>query len=807
MNAVSHTPSDHYDASSIKVLEGLEAVRKRPAMYIGSTGSEGLHHLVYEVVDNSVDEALAGHCTAISVTLHVDDSVTVVDNGRGIPVEIHPTEGVSAAQVVLTTLHAGGKFDSDSYKVSGGLHGVGVSCVNALSDHLFLEIKRGGKVYQQRYRLGVPEADLMCTGTTESTGTTVTFHPSPDIFETTTYSLDILAKRLREVAFLNKGLQIHLDDERVGDHRDFHYEGGIVSFVEYLTQNRTCLHPRPIYLESEVVRDAKSCTLEIAMQYTDGYQEQIYSFANNINTHEGGTHLSGFRAALTRTLNAYAAQAGLLKKLKGGALSGDDVREGLTAVISVKPTDPQFEGQTKGKLGNSDVKGLVESAVNDTLGRFLEENPAVARAILAKAVSALEAREAARKARELTRRKSALEVSTLPGKLADCSERDPAHAEIFIVEGDSAGGSAKQGRDRHNQAILPLKGKILNVEKARFDRMLSSDEIRALITAIGTGIGRDEFDIAKLRYHKVIIMTDADVDGAHIATLLLTFFYRQMAEVIERGHLFIAQPPLYKVKRGKEERYLQSELELTDHLLSLAADRVRVKVGERAVQQTRLIRILKGVGELRLAERRYERRGIGHALLEGLLSKEVRRNLDFTSEAKLLTALAALAPFDPDLTLELVRDEEHGAFTIVVRNGSHVEIGQQVVDSPEFHRLLALKEELDDVGEPPYRVSRPRDDGDDGEEQEFTTLDALADSILEVGRKGLTIQRYKGLGEMNPEQLWETTMDPERRTLLQVRLDDTIAADAMFTILMGDVVEPRRQFIEAHALTVVNLDV
>ncbi len=807
MTAVSKSQPNSYDASSIKVLEGLEAVRKRPAMYIGSTGTEGLHHLVYEVVDNSVDEALAGYCSEIEVTLHVDDSVTVVDDGRGIPVEMHPTEGVSAAQVVLTTLHAGGKFDSDSYKVSGGLHGVGVSCVNALSDHLFLEIKRGGKVYQQRYRLGTPETDLEVTGTTEMTGTKVTFHPSPDIFEATTYSLDTLTKRLREVAFLNKGLRIRLHDERSGEHRDFHYEGGIVSFVEHLTQNRTRLHPKPIYLETEVVRDSKSYALEIAMQYTDAYQEQIYSFANNINTHEGGTHLSGFRAALTRTLNAYAGQAGFLKKLKGGALSGDDCREGLTAVISVKLSDPQFEGQTKGKLGNSEVKGLVEVAINDTLGRFLEENPAVARAILSKAVSALEAREAARKARELTRRKSALEVSTLPGKLADCSERDPARSEIFIVEGDSAGGSAKQGRDRHTQAILPLKGKILNVEKARFDRMLSSDEIRALITAVGTGIGKDEFDVAKLRYHKVIIMTDADVDGAHIATLLLTFFYRQMAEVIERGHLFIAQPPLYKVKRGKSERYLQSELELTDHLLTLAADRVRVSVDGRTVQQARLIRILKGVGELRIAERRYERRGIGHALLEGLLAKEVRRNLDFTSEAKLLAALAALAPFDPELTLELVRDEEHGAFTIVVRNGTNVEITQAVVDSPEFHRLFALREELDTVGDPPYRVSRVSKEGETGEEKLFQTLDEVADYILEVGRKGLTIQRYKGLGEMNPEQLWETTMDPERRTLLQVRLDDTIAADEMFTVLMGDVVEPRRKFIEAHALTVVNLDV
>ncbi|RMF87468.1 MAG: DNA topoisomerase (ATP-hydrolyzing) subunit B [Nitrospirae bacterium] len=804
MSTVSKRPSDTYDASSIKVLEGLEAVRKRPAMYIGSTGAEGLHHLVYEVVDNSVDEALAGYCDRIEVTLHVDDSVTVVDNGRGIPVDIHATEGVPAAQVVLTTLHAGGKFDSSTYKVSGGLHGVGVSCVNALSDRLFLEIKRGGKVYQQRYRLGVPEGPLEVTGTTQATGTKITFHPSPEIFETTTFSFDTLAKRLREIAFLNKGLRILLRDERTGEERDFHYEGGIVSFVEHLTKNRTRLHPKPIYLESEVVREGKSYALEIAMQYTDAYQETIYSFANNINTHDGGTHLSGFRAALTRTLNAYAAQAGFLKKLKGGSLSGEDCREGLTAVISVKLSDPQFEGQTKAKLGNSEVKGLVESAVNDALGRFLEENPQVARAILTKAVSALEAREAARKARELTRRKSALEVSTLPGKLADCSERDPARAELFIVEGDSAGGSAKQGRDRHTQAILPLKGKILNVEKARFDKMLSSEEIRALITAIGTGVGRDEFDISKLRYHKIIIMTDADVDGAHITTLLLTFFYRQMTEIIERGHLFIAQPPLYKVKRGKEERYLQSEADLTEYLLTQAAERVRVRVDGRTLTQNRLVRILKAVGELRDAEQRYERRGIGHALLEGLLCKEVRRFLDFDDEAKLLKALAGLRQRDPELALELAPDEEHGGHVIVVRNGLHVVIGREMVESPELHRLLALKEELDAVGDPPYRVERPRGEG---EGELFETLEALADHVLAEGRKGLTIQRYKGLGEMNPEQLWETTMDPERRTLLQVRLEDTVAADDMFTILMGDVVEPRRAFIEEHALSVVNLDV
>jgi len=822
MATVSNPEPHAYDAKSIKVLEGLEAVRMRPAMYIGSTGPSGLHHLVYEVVDNSVDEALAGHCTEISVTIHVDNSVTVVDNGRGIPVDIHETEGVPAAQVVLTTLHAGGKFDSASYKVSGGLHGVGVSCVNALSEHLAVEIKRDGKVYQQGYTLGVPDGPLVETGKTQSTGTRVTFRPSPDIFETTEYSFDTLSQRLRELSFLNKGLRITIHDERSGEGHDFHYEGGIVSFVEHLARNRTALHKQPVFLESEVDRDGKLYSIEIALQYTDSYQETIFCFANNINTHDGGTHLIGFKAALTRTLNNYANQAGMLKKLKGGSLSGDDVREGLTAVISVKLSDPQFEGQTKGKLGNSEVKGLVEAAVNDTLGRFLEENPQVARAVLSKAVNALEAREAARKARELTRRKSALEVSTLPGKLADCTETDPARSELFIVEGDSAGGSAKQGRDRHYQAILPLKGKILNVEKARFDKMLSSDEIRAVITALGTGIGRDEFDVAKLRYHKVIIMTDADVDGAHIATLLLTFFYRQMAAVIERGHLFIAQPPLYKVKRGKQERYLQSEADLTEHLLTTAASRVRVQAEGRTLQQNRLIRILKAVGEYRVSQARYERHGISHALLEGLLSKEVRRHLDFTDETKLLKVLAALREYEPEVSLDLVRDEEHGDHNILVHNGIDVEITAHMVESPEFHRLRALKEELDDVGEPPFRVLRAKagDDDSAGEESgaeepaeaangglELPTIEALADHIQAVGKRGLTIQRYKGLGEMNPEQLWETTMDPERRTLMQVRLDDLIAADEMFTVLMGDVVEPRRAFIEKHALQVANLDV
>ena len=817
MANVSTPEPNAYDARSIKVLEGLEAVRMRPAMYIGSTGPAGLHHLVYEVVDNSVDEALAGHCTEITVTLHVDNSVTVIDNGRGIPVDLHESEGVPAAQVVLTTLHAGGKFDSASYKVSGGLHGVGVSCVNALSERLFVEIKRGGKVYQQSYSLGEPDGPLVETGTTKSTGTRITFRPSADIFETTEYSFDTLSQRLRELSFLNKGLRITIHDERSGDHHDFHYEGGIVSFVEHLARNRTPLHKQPIFLESEVDRDGKSYAIEIAMQYTDSYQENIFCFANNINTHDGGTHLIGFKAALTRTLNNYATQAGMLKKLKAGALSGDDVREGLTAVISVKLSNPQFEGQTKGKLGNSEVKGLVEAAVNDSLGRFLEENPQVARGILSKAVNALEAREAARKARELTRRKSALEVSTLPGKLADCTESDPQRSELFIVEGDSAGGSAKQGRDRHYQAILPLKGKILNVEKARFDKMLSSEEIRALITAIGTGIGRDEFDIAKLRYHKIIIMTDADVDGAHIATLLLTFFYRQMAPIIERGHLFIAQPPLYKVKRGKQERYLQSESDLTDHLLTTATSRVRVQAEGRTLQQNRLIRILKAVGEYRTSQARYERHGVSHALLDGLLSKEVRGNLDFDNETKLLKVLATLREYDDEVFLELVRDEEHGHHTIVVRNGSELVVTAEMVESPEFNRLRALKEELDGVGEPPFRVVRAKggeeETTDEAQEEvaeggiELPTIEALADHIQEVGKRGLTIQRYKGLGEMNPEQLWETTMDPARRTLLQVRLDDLFAANEMFTVLMGDVVEPRRAFIEKHALQVANLDV
>ncbi len=798
-----------YTADSIKVLEGLEAVRKRPAMYIGSTGSVGLHHLVYEIVDNSVDEAMAGFCKNIDAIIHIDNSVAVIDDGRGIPTQMHTVQKRSAAEVALTVLHAGGKFDSDVYKVSGGLHGVGVSVVNALSEWLELEIKQNGQVFQQRYERGNPQAPLTVTGTTTTTGTKVTFKPDFQIFEDREYSYDILSQRLRELAFLNRGLRITIADERVGKKQTFFYEGGIASFIEYLNKNKTPLHPAPIYL----VKERDGIVAELAFQYNDSYTEQVFSFANNINTHEGGTHLVGFKAALTRTVNNYALSIGLLKS-GGEALSGEDVREGLTAVVSVRLSNPQFEGQTKTKLGNSEVKGIVEAMVNEALGAYLEENPAVARKIAEKGMNAARAREAARKARELTRRKGVLDSTSLPGKLADCQEKDPALSELFIVEGDSAGGSAKQGRDRKNQAILPLKGKILNVEKARFDKMLSSDEIRVLITALGAGIGPEEFNIAKLRYHKVVIMTDADVDGAHIRTLLLTFFYRQMPQVIERGYLYIAQPPLFKIKRGKTERYIKDDSRMEDFLLDLAAEELELFAPEqdRWLGGEGLTATLKKLVQFERTLDKYRRKKLDVMVLRSLLLDKTFTKANLKEEDKLkalaLSVEEYLKRFHPKTKTEwaIEPDEEHQSLRLRFDSKydaahSSIILDENFVNTPEFRELQSLSPAMLGLDGPTYKVREK------GEEKSFNDTGKLVHYVLELGKKGLAIQRYKGLGEMNPEQLWKTTMDPGTRTFLQVTIEDTVKADEIFTILMGDAVEPRRAFIQRHALEVRNLDV
>jgi DNA gyrase subunit B len=796
-------PAGDYDATKIKVLEGLEAVRKRPAMYIGSTGETGLHHLVYEVVDNSIDEAQGGHCDEIQVTVHPDNSVTVIDNGRGIPTDEHEKEKRPAAEVVMTVLHAGGKFDGDAYKVSGGLHGVGVSVVNALSERLILEIWRDGKTYMQEYARGKPVAPFAETGTTDRRGTKITFHPDPQIFETVTFSFATLVNRLRELAFLNNGVAIHLADERGEKPRAerFFYEGGIVEFVSHLNKNRTALHPKPIYIEGE----RQGGMAQIALQYNDTYQETVFSFANSINTLEGGTHLSGFRGALTRTINSYLAQAGKQRDQKEVSLSGEDVREGLTAVISVKVRDPQFEGQTKTKLGNSEVRGLVESLVNEKLGQYLEEHPQVGKRIISKAIDAARAREAARKARDLTRRKGALDSGSLPGKLADCQTRDPAEAELFLVEGDSAGGSAKQGRDRRNQAILPLRGKILNVEKARFDKMLAHEEIRTIITALGTGIGTEEFDVSRLRYGKVILMTDADVDGSHIRTLLLTFFFRQMRELIERGHLFIAQPPLYKVRKGRQELYLQNDNELNEYLIRKATEEKTVRVeGGREWSGNELNHLLQHLSERRRLVAGLERRGYDPESVRVLLQEGFAERDDFSSAER----LEALAEQFRDLGMqvgEVEEETEHKHYRLRVRSEAHgnrwCPVDDELVITGEYRKLLVLHRELAALGNGPLVVCN----GD--EKVQVADGSALLDHLMEAGRRGVTVQRYKGLGEMNPGQLWETTMDPERRRLLQVRIEDTEGADQIFTVLMGDKVEPRRQFIEENALDVLNLDV
>ena len=786
-----------YGADQIKVLEGLEAVRKRPAMYIGSTAVEGLHHLVYEVVDNSIDEALAGYCSEVTVHLHIDDSVTVIDNGRGIPTEMHK-DGKPAAEIVLTKLHAGGKFDNDAYKVSGGLHGVGISVVNALSEWLELEIWRQGKVYTQVYERGKAKTEFRETGHTDRRGTKVHFRPDAEIFEATTFSFDTLSRRLRELAFLNKGLTISIEDERDGKSHKFQYTGGIVSFVEHLNKKKAALHDKVVYFSG--VRDG--IDLEIAIQYNDSYQEQIFAFANNINTHEGGTHLSGLKASLTRSLNNYALANSLVKDLKDN-LSGDDVREGLVCVISVKLPQPQFEGQTKTKLGNSEVKGIVEAIVNEGLGAFLEQNPAVAKKIIGKAVDAARAREAARKARELVRRKGALENTALPGKLADCQERSPERSELFIVEGESAGGSAKQGRDRRTQAILPIKGKILNVEKARYDKMLSHQEIIAMITALGTGIGQEDFDIAKLRYHKIIIMTDADVDGSHIRTLLLTFFFRQMPELIERGHMYIAQPPLFKIKKGRTERYIKDEREMSTFLLEKAVDNISVSVSgsKEAVTGKELRRFFDRLMEINSVFNRVDRHFRDRRIVNALLDTGIREREDLADKQKVKALAGVIAGLGYEVREE--QDVEHSVQKVLYRVGSSVErpIGYEQVSSAEYQRLVHLHEASANWDRPPFTANDSKGSTVLEDRQE------LIDHVLVLGRKEFQIQRYKGLGEMNPDQLWDTTMNPEQRHLLQVQVNDAVGTDELFSILMGDAVEPRRQFIEDNALDVKNLDV
>ncbi|HET6892166.1 MAG TPA: DNA topoisomerase (ATP-hydrolyzing) subunit B [Pyrinomonadaceae bacterium] len=799
-----------YDSSSITVLEGRDAVRKRPAMYIGSTGELGLHHLVYEVVDNSIDEALAGYCDTVEVTIHLDNSITIIDNGRGIPIDEIKKERKSAAEVVMTKLHAGGKFDSNAYKVSGGLHGVGVSVVNFLSEKVRLEIWRDGKTYEQEYVRGIPQNGLKQTGRTRKRGTKITFKPDAQIFDVTEFSFDKLSERLREKAFLNKGIRITIKDERDEGERshEFYYKGGIAEFVKHLNKNKTTLHDKPIYFEKE----GDNLSIEVAIQYNDGYDEKVYSFANNINTVDGGTHLSGFRSAFTRTVNAYAQTSGLAKNFKG-SLTGDDVREGLVAVISVKLPQPQFEGQTKGKL-NSDVKGAVESFLNERLTEYLEQNPTVARRIVGKSLDAARARDAARKAREIVR-KGAMGSTTLPGKLADCQERDPEKSEIYIVEGDSAGGSAKQGRDRRMQAILPIKGKILNVEKARQDKVLSHTEIRALITALGTGIGKDDFDINKLRYHKIILMTDADVDGSHIRTLLLTFFFRQMPELVEKGHVHIAQPPLFKVKKGKKEEYIKDESLMTTYLMNEATtDMTVASVGSKEpIAGRELSRWLEKLVDFRRYCERATRRLSGDAQLldklleafagkKGVLRKEGKTLRKVFQDGELMAKVEGVLE-KAGYKTELETDEEHGLWEIETTtvSGIRVMIDWNFASLVEFQKAVDLYLRLEDKLAPPFVV-----DGN-GAKEEIPTRDALLDKVLTAAKKDLAIQRYKGLGEMNPEQLWETTMNPDKRTLLQVRIDDTFETEHIFTVLMGDQVEPRRKFIEDNALDVRNLDV
>ena len=802
MTAKRKKKEDSYTGESIQILKGLSGVRKRPAMYIGSTGALGLHQLVYEVVDNSVDEAMAGYCKGIEVTIHMDCSVTVEDDGRGIPVDKHATEKIPAATVVMTQLHAGGKFDNKSYKVAGGLHGVGVSVVNALSESLVMVIKRDGAVWQQSFERGEPTEKLQKIGKTNRTGTRITFRPDTGIFENIEFSFDTLSQRLREMSFLNSGLRIRVIDEREeGKKHEFHYKGGIASFVQHLSRNKKTLHGKPIYISSE----GNGVVVETALQYNEGYQEAVFSFANNINTKDGGSHLIGFRSALTRAVNAYGRNSGLFNKAKV-LPGGDDAREGLTAVVSVKLPNPQFEGQTKTKL-NNDIKGLVEGIIYEGLGTYFAENPSVAKRLITKVLEAARAREEARKARDLTRRKGLLESTSLPGKLADCQERDPSAAELFLVEGDSAGGSAKQGRDRRFQAILPLRGKIINVEKARFDKILAHEDIRTIVTALGTGLGKEDFDIGKLRYHKVIIMTDADVDGSHIRTLLLTFFYRQMAELVERGHIYIAQPPLYRVKRGKRVDYIEDEAKMESYLMNIAAEGIVIRIentGEEMKGQT-LRRKVEKLTEYRRLFDRSMMRGVHPRAIKLLLKEGIRYKTVFADEKK-AEELMRLIDTDEDLqVVELRVDEEQGLHELVVKEAldgkQPFRISYGFVSTPEYQSLIKVFKETEEFENPPYLVS-------DGKiERRSESKAALLNDVLELAKAGMTLQRYKGLGEMNPDQLWETTMNPETRTMLQVNIEDAVEADMVFTILMGDEVEPRREFIVENALYATNIDV
>jgi DNA gyrase subunit B len=800
----------NYGAGSIKILDGLEAVRKRPGMYIGDTSVRGLHHLVFELVDNSVDEHLAGYCNEISITIHADDSVTVEDDGRGIPVEMHEDSGVSAAEIVLTKLHAGGKFDSSSYKVSGGLHGVGLSCVNALSEILRLEVKRGGRQYSQIYRRGVPEAPLSETGISDKNGTKVTFRPDSTIFEVSEFSFDILSKRLREMAFLNKGLTINLSDERTDKQINYKYEGGIISFIEYINQTKKNVHDKIIYFEAQ---KGEIC-VELAMQWNDSYQENIFSFCNNINTIEGGTHLSGLKAALTRTINLYAVKNNMLSGLKESLL-GEDIREGLAAIVSVKVPQPQFEGQTKTKLGNSEVKGLVEGVVNEKLLQFFEENPAQAKLICTKSVDGARARIAARKAKELTRRKGPLDISGLPGKMADCQSTDPAECELFIVEGDSAGGSAKQGRERRIQAVLPIKGKILNVEKARYDKILGSDEIKHLVMAIGAGIGEEDFDKLKLRYHKIIIMTDADVDGSHIRTLLLTFFFRHMRPLIDGGHIYIAQPPLFRIKKGSKHWYLKDEQELTNMLFDSSCDQIKTVLSNGGQECYDLKSLIKNVMKFNKILNIFTRKKREIAVVRHIVTKWGNSSEWLKDNASIEEYFSWLSEHIKEKHKEIEEinyyieeDKIIGGYKVQCTTRRKDErpvlttISTDMYNLTEYEELCILSEDVKKLGDLPYKMELTN-----GEIVSFESLEELIEFVIEEGKKGFTIQRYKGLGEMNPEQLWETTMDQNNRMLLKVNVEDAVEADRIFTILMGDEVEPRRKFIEDNALSVRNLDI